>query len=284
LKNLDGGVDSQTSKKLRRKRRNRIGIWRRVSRGLRGLPDYIILGAQKCGTTALYRYLKYHPTVAAAATKEIHYFDDNFDRGLDWYRAHFPAAFLRGHRMTGESSPSYLLHPDAPRRIAENVPDVKLIVLLRNPADRSYSHYHHNFRKGRETRDFAAVIDDEAARLAALGVARALADQHYFAEHVRFSYLLRGHYADQLERWFRHFHPERVLIVRSEDLRVDTARCYGEVLEFLGLPSWAPAEFRILHHYDSEAIDPSLRERLLEYFRPHNERLEDLLSREFAWD
>ncbi len=271
----------QVELERQRPRRNRIGPLRLLSGPARRLPDFIIVGAQKCGTTALYAYLEQHPDVASALTKEIHFFDNNYHRGLSWYRAHFPPRMFR-RRTTGEASPSYLVHPLAPSRIRATVPDVRLIVLLRNPADRAYSHFHHNARKGRERRTFDEAVTREAERLRD-NVDHVLGDVDYFVTHYQFSYLLRGIYASQLERWMKHFPPERLLILENRDLLEDPQPTFHRTLEFLGLRRWDP-EYRIHHHYGYDAITPETRERLLGFFEPFNRQLYEMLGRDFGWE
>ena len=131
------------------------------------LPDFFIIGAKKCGTTFLYHLLGQHPHVEAAKKKEIHYFDHHFSKGNDWYRSHFPPpTWKEGRRsITGESSPYYLFHPHAARRMAGVVPRARLIVLLRNPVDRAYSHYHQEAGRGHEPLTFEEAIEAEEARL-----------------------------------------------------------------------------------------------------------------------
>ena len=138
-----------------------------LSRGLthpiRLLPDFLISGAQRGGTTSLYNYLQAHPCFELPTTKELHFFDRKFHRGLAWYRAHFPtylekcfAQRIQGRAfLTGEATPNYLFHPLVSRRVAEVLPRVKLIVLLRNPVDRAFSHYHHILDLGYEHLPFA---------------------------------------------------------------------------------------------------------------------------------
>ncbi len=170
------------------------------------LPDMIIIGAMKCGTTSLFRYLAEHPDFFPPMTKEIHFFDSKYDQGLDWYRRRFPTKIkrltcrLRGRRIiTGEASPYYMFHPHAMRRIASILPTVKLIVLLRNPVDRAYSHYHYEVKHGREQLTFEEAIDAEPGRLAG-ELDKMLQDEGYFSVHYgRHAYLRRGIYVEQLK-------------------------------------------------------------------------------------
>ncbi len=236
-------------------------------------PDFIIIGAQRAGTTSLYRYLTEHPRVGGAWRKEVHYFDYNLERGWRWYLAHFPK---RGKfEAVGEASPYYLFDPDVPGRVHAALPDVLLIALLRNPIDRAFSQYQLATRRGFESESFADAVRIEPDRLAG-GDAIALR---------RFSYLRRGHYAEQLERWLKHFPRERLLVLKSEELYADPARALDETQEFLGAERHLPQELRHYHASDYEtAIDPATRAELRAYFEPHNRRLHELLGRDFGWE
>jgi len=264
----------------------------RIATGaLRVLPDFIIVGAQKCGTSSLYRYLNEHPTVAPAAGKEVHYFDWHFHRGPRWYRAHFPTVLDRelfrlrtGQRLvTGEASPYYLFHPHAPKRVKAMLPDVKLIVLLRDPVERTFSAYHHQVRRGSEPLSFVEAIEREPERLAG-EIERLTRDETYRSfTHRHHSYLARGVYVDQLEAWFREFPREQLLVIRSEDFFDDPATIFMAVLDFLGLPHRLPPKFPRFNAAEYGVMDSTIRRRLTEYFAPFNQRLYDLLGRDFAW-
>src|SRR5437016_5579333 len=174
-------------------------------------PHFIIIGAQRCGTTSLFEYLARHPSFSLPSQKELHFFDYQYHNGADWYRKQFP--LLLGGVITGEASPYYLLHPHVPRRIRDWNPDVKLIVLLRNPVDRAYSHYYHEVRLEAEPLDFEAALDVEAERMEGQ-VERMRADPYYYSyNHQHFSYVSRGIYIHQLESWMTSvFSREQVLI------------------------------------------------------------------------
>ena len=142
---------------------------------LRGLPDFLIIGAQRCGTTSLYRYLCAHPSVQPAVlNKGIHYFDTNHEQGTAWYRSHFPSepykAYLRRRRgvervLTGEGSPYYFFHPLAPGWIAEELPEARFVVMLRDPVGRAYSQYQHEVARGFEALAFEEALEEEEERL-----------------------------------------------------------------------------------------------------------------------
>jgi hypothetical protein len=261
----------------------------RKSRGpeVGALPDFVVIGAQKCGTTTFYGLLGKHPNVERAAINEVHYFDrsENFAKGTEWYRRCFPAPQRKnGHRsITGEKTPSYLFHLRVPERMAEVVPQARLIVLLRNPVDRAYSHYHHLLRMGGRLRTFEEAIESEQARLS--HKPGELSEQGYGSEAGPKppNLLARGIYVDQLQRWSKFFDDEQMLVLKSEDFYKHTADTMKSVLEFLGLPhqEFAPPPREDGKRY--EAMNPSIRRRLEAYFEPHNQRLYAYLGMDFGW-
>jgi hypothetical protein len=257
--------------------------------GTGALPDFVIIGAQKCGTTFFYHLLTQHPYVESAASKELHFFDKNFDLGVEWYRRCFSVPRWEDGRrtITGEATPYYMFHPHAAERMAGVVPETRLIALLRNPVDRAYSHHQQEVRKGGETLGFEEAIEVEKARLHGERE-KLLEDEHYASfEHQRLSYLSRGIYVDQLLRWTKFFDKEQLLVLKSEDFFQSSKKTLKLVLDFLDLPDWEPAPSemgtrRSESRYE-ERMDPVIRKWLEEYFEPHNQRLYDFLGTDLRW-
>ena len=261
----------------------------------RELPSFIIIGAQKCGTSSLNAYLQMHPNVCRPvksnqlnSRKELNFFEENFEKGISWYRACFPR-LLEGE-ITGEASPVYLFHPYVPKRMASVLPDVKLIVMLRNPIERAYSHYYHNVRKNREPLSFEEAIAAEPER-ATGEFNKMLEDEHYFNFNYKcFAYLTRGIYVDQLKRWFEFFPQEQISIIKFEDFAADPTVTYRQVLSFLDLPSWELKEYKQYNSYEKRTsmsyppMDAETRSNLVNYFKPHNEKLYDYLGIDFGWN
>lgn len=241
---------------------------------LRQLPDFIVLGTQRGGTTSLYRYLTEHPDVGPAFRKEVHFFERHYEKGLDWYLAHFP---MRGEfPVVGEASPNYLFHPDVPERVRQVVPHAKFIVLLRNPIDRAYSHYNMNVKKGFEQFSFEDAVDKERERLSSSEDAASPTWRHY-------SYLKRGLYVEQLQHWMSVFLREQFLIIKSEDFYEDPGQVLNQTLRYLGLRPWSLASFRAYHLSEYADIDTATRERLVDYFAPYNQQLYALLGHDLGW-
>ncbi len=249
------------------------------------LPDFLIVGAMKSGTNTLYSYLCQHPDVRRARVHEVHFFDNNFHRGVGWYRDHFPArAEAEARWFTGETSPYYLFHPAAPGRAAAVVPDARIIVVLRNPADRAYSHFQHERAMGRETCSFAEALDREPERtnLSWRDLVSGRVDASDAVQH--FSYLARGDYAVQLERWFACFPKEQVTVIRAEDLYGDPMPVMRNLFAFVGLDPFEALVNQRLNGRGYRPLDPLTRHRLNEHFREPVRRLGALLGGDQWWD
>jgi len=256
-------------------------------------PSFVLIGAQRCGTTSLYSYLSEHPNVVAAARKEIHYFDIFFDQGLAWYASQFPEKknlppnSLREPVITGEASPYYLFHPLSAERLAAVFPQVKLLIILRNPIDRALSHYQHEVRLGNETLPFEAALAAEDDRLKGLReqlMTNPLSHSQAFQSH---SYRSRGQYMEQIEVWLQHFPREQMHIVISEDFYADPDQKLRATTDFLGLaplPSRNQDTFKKHNFAEYSKMDPGVRADLINFFRPHNQRLEEFLGRSLGWD
>jgi len=234
------------------------------------LPDFVIIGASKCGTTFLYHLLTKHPHVEPAAFKETSYFNLLFEKGIQWYRGCFlPPRWKDGRRtITGEASPGYLIHPHAAERMADIIPQARLIALLRNPVDRMYSDYHHGARNRQRHRTFEEIVE-------------ACLD----APHRKF--LSRNIYVDHLVRWSKFFDREQMLVLKSEDFFEHPQGSLKLVLDFLDLPSWEPEASKLSDKRNAgkyeRTMDPAVRRRLEEYFEPHNRRLYEYLGEDFGW-
>lgn len=257
---------------------------------LRMLPSFAIISVERGGTTSLYRYITAHPCVAEAFRKEVHYFDMNVERGLDWYRAHFPlrawgawARVRHGAGITGEASPYYLYHPHVPTRLAGLLPDVRIVALVRNPVERAYSHYHLNVRQGKEELSFEDALEHEDERLAGERE-KLVADPSYWSDrHYQFAYRDRGLYADRLKEWHHHFPAEQILVVRSEDLYADPGGVVTGVFRHLGVPPHTLSGYKAYNQKPYPGLAPETRRRLAEFFAPHNQRLYELVGRDLQW-
>ena len=256
--------------------------WRKATAWIRMAPTFLVIGAQRSGTTSLYRYLSMHSHILPALRKEVHYFDFQYRKRRAWYLAHFPASheWAGGRRkVSGEASPYYMVHPLAPERVKAFDPDMKLIAVLRNPVERAWSHYHHEVRRRVERLSFEEAIDVEEERLSDADRALREKPHHYSYPHHHFSYLDRGRYAHYLEAWLSHFPRKNLLVLKSEALFANPNSVVNTVFEFLGLPSH-PLSVGTAPPSSRRAMNPALRERLERHFAADQKRLKALLDAE----
>jgi Sulfotransferase domain len=266
--------------------RNVVWAYGRATSAARPLPDFLVIGAQKAGTTALYSYLREHPAIAGPPWKEVSFFDRHYRRGTAWYRGNFPnTLYLRRMHaragvspVVGEASPSYMFHPAGAERIAAVVPDARLIALVRNPIDRALSHYHHEVALGREPLSFEDALAAEESRMQ--GELERMRDPSYFSHAWwNFTYASRGLYAEQLERFPR----ERLLIVPSDDLLDRPGETYGKVLEFIGAPPHELVSYPRVFSREYSQMEPATRDALRQRFAEPNRRLYEFLGRDLGW-
>jgi hypothetical protein len=253
------------------------------------LPDFYILGGQKCGTTSLFLYLSKHPDVLSPTAKDIRFFDKYFFKGKNWYSVYFPTIFnkfVKKSTLTGEATERYLDHPHAPTRLKSVTPNAKFIILLRNPVDRAYSHYTMIVKHGQEKLSFKDAIKNEKEKFFPI-YQKMLQDSNYYNDlYFRHGYLHRGIYVDKIKQWFKIFPKEQFLIIQSEDLFDDTNNVYQKILEFLELPEYELPYYEQYRkqNYESNKMDLDIQNELIDFFKPYNQQLSDLLGMEFNWN
>jgi len=261
----------------------------------RPLPDFLIIGTKRGGTTSLWRYLIRHPLVPrlfpAWNTKTSHYFEDNWSRGEAWYRSHFPtrrhrAALERKHGgpvKVGEAAPLYMFHPLAAERVAVLLPRVRLIVLLRDPVERAYSHWKERRTEGVEPLGFAAALAAEPVRTAGARDRLIAEPGSVNAAYDWYSYRARGRYLEHLEPWLARFDRGQILFLASETFYRAPAETYARVLDFIGLPPLDLGSYEVHNDRPSAGMELGVREELTDYYRPHNAALAERLGLSFDW-
>jgi hypothetical protein len=282
--------------------RELIRSYGKATAGMRPDPDFLVIGAKRGGSTSFYYDLLQHPHLCplfprpdrlpkAEPTKGIHFFDQNYDRGERWYRAHLPSRFVRRRMaervgspvLVGEASPYYLFHPLAAQRAAALVPDAKIIAVLRDPAQRAYSHWKERRRSHREDLDFEGALAAEAERLGDAEHRLASGAIQYSYAHEQQSYAQQSEYAPALARWYAHFPRERILILASEDYYADPENALGRAQEFLGLPLLPLGSGGVRNAAVGDQLDPILAGSLARRFAEPNARLRELTGRDFPW-
>lgn len=259
----------------------------------RALPELLICGGQRCGTTSMYKALVQQPTIFRPTwRKGVHYFDVAYPgHDLAWYRRHFPlraqldrAARRAGDRaLTFESSPYYLFHPLALDRIAADLPGVRLIVLVRDPVERAYSAHAHEFARGYEALPFAQALAAEDGRLAG-EVERLAADPAYASHaHRHQAYRGRGEYAAQLERAAALVGRDRIHVVDSHRFFAEPRPVLDGVLDFLGVQGRPQTAFEVHNARPRLPLDPGLAAELRAHYAPHDRALATWLGRQPSW-
>lgn len=241
---------------------------------LRKAPDFLIIGGFKCATTSLYQYLNHHPQVLPTLEKELDFFDLEFERGLDWYLAQLPPIPQTSAFLTGEATPNYLYCPQAPQRIIEAFPDIKLIIILRDPIDRAVSHYHFVPQNEQKPQSIEQVFLRQMKQLQAAIDKGKLSLQH-LNQH---RYLGHGLYVYPLQKWLSNFEKKNVLVLQQETLSTQPSTVLNSAFSFLGLPEYHLPEHQ---RYKLGRYDPirwELRQSLKKFFQPHNQKLEDCLG------
>ncbi len=269
-----------------------LPVYKFLTDPLRVLPDFLIIGVQKGGTTSLYNYLIQHPCVYPAYTKEVHFFDRFFTQGVTEYRRYFPTRFKKYSKIfkhqkfvTGEATPYYIFHPLVAERVAQTLPNVKLIILLRNPIDRAYSHYQHEVKLGFEPLlSFEDAIAQEEERLATEFDKMIQNPSYNSFNYQHYSYLSRGIYVNQIQRWEKFFKPKQFLILSIDDLLINPTEVYKKTLNFLNLPEWFPNTFKKYNRNEYSTLNPETRQHLIDYFKPYNQQLYEHLGIQYDWD
>jgi Sulfotransferase domain len=278
--------------------------FRHATRTRRIVPSVLVIGAQRAGTTSLFEYLQAHPDFVRPRSadpsiywsKEIHFFDENFEKGVDWYRGFFALEATRERRrrrggdlVTGEATPYYLFHPAVPGRVAATLPDVRLIAILRDPVERAYSHYQLARAEGHERLSFEEAIEKEPKRLAGVDdwlsseTARGRGGHPNYHHHRRRAYVSRGLYAEQISRWLEHFPREQLLVLRADDLFGRTQETYADVLRFVGLRESTLTDVEPHNRQSYPPMNSETRQRLRELYAEPNAQLAELLGWPEAW-
>ena len=262
-----------------------------ITASLRILPDFLVIGVGRGGTTSCFHYLSQHPSIIGSAYDEIGFFDENFHLGLNWYRSMFPTKFLKkkiakkfGKCLTYDVTPAYIRKPWVARRIKELFPEIKLIVLLRNPVDKAYSHYHSSIKSGVQKYSFEEMVEEDIKTFQKFENTNSIIDDEYFRNYIEKSQLGRGLYAQQLKIWFELFDPKQILILTSEELSTETNKAMNKIFQFLDLPDYEIPDTvkRSTANYTNMKMDT--RKKLISFFSKYNQDLFKLLDQEFDWN
>ena len=284
--------DISTTKNLYQ--RFRYGLIQRhiyyLTSGFRTLPKFFVIGGVRCGTTSLYHYLGQHNCIKQAAYDELGYFDDNFHLGLNWYRSLFPTKFMQKKIenqykkfLTYDVTPFYIYNPLVVDRIFKFSPNVKIIAALRNPIDRAYSNFNNRLQQLNDTKTtFEDMVNNEIEIIEKKE--KDTKDDAFLVNTFYELDLAKGFYAEQLRFWFEKFPKKNILLISSEDLSTDTNRIISEIFEFLEVPKQEISDLTKQNKIKYPKMRDSTREILIDFFKPYNEKLFDMIGKRFDWN
>ena len=261
--------------------------WGWLTADLRTPPRVVVVGAQRSGTTTMFRLLSSHPQLRRPTlVKGPGYFDDNYGRGPRWYRAHFPVElpWRRDTRWAFECSGYYLFHPLAAARLARDLPDAHVVVMVRDPVARAFSAYRHERARGFEDLSFAEAVAREPERTAGEADRLAAAPGSVSYAHRHHAYLQRGEYAAQVQRFVDACGADRVHVVDADAMFADPVGTFDRLQRDLGLPLWRPDEVgRWNERPGGDDLDPELAAAMRAHFEPHDAALAQLLGEVPSW-
>jgi len=253
-----------------------------LTSSFRVLPDFLVIGAKRCGTTSLYEYLGQHPCIKKSSHDHIGFFDDNFHLGIGFYKSFFPTIFEKkffefknGKLLTNDVTSSYIQNSQTATKIFQTLPDKKIIVILRNPIDRAYSEYNLDLRANPDIQSFETIIQNEIDNMEDKNDGEVIQNKHY---------LKRGIYFDQLKPWFELFPKKNILILSTEKFGEDANNIFNIIFKFLNLENYNIKNSKRMQKGTYTKLNSKTREKLLKFYKLKNNQLYDLINEKFDWD
>ena len=242
-------------------------------------PDFIVIGVHKGGTTSIYDYLNQHPDIIMSRRKEINYFSKYYFMGIKYYKSFFPRKNVK--EITGEVSPYYLFHPHSAKRLKSVFPNIKIIVLLRDPVERAYSHF--NMLKNMDpVETFDEVVKLEEKRTKEEGEKVLLQKNHHSVPYQTFSYMKKGLYHKQLSRWAEYLDLNEMLILKSEDFFNNTKKELKKAYEYLNIREVYPKDLSAKNARKYFKINSDVYQKYYPYFEKDQEALKKLLDNHYS--
>lgn len=262
-------------------------FFRKYSSSFRTYPDFIIAGAQKSGTSSLAHYLSMHPNVIFSKIKEIHHFNQNADGNINEYKYFFPTRFYKklfSNVISGEATPDYMIYPQFAEIASKISPNLKIIILLKNPVDRAFSHYRHNLMMKREWLSFEDAIEIETKRVDLDYIDLLKTKKDAIKNYSNYSYKAKGIYFEQIEWLYRHFPKKNIKIMEFNSFVSNIENNYDMVCDFLGLKPFKNIIFEA-HNVNKIKLDLNIKTRakLVEFFEPHNDKLYNIIQENYNW-
>ena len=257
---------------------------------IRVIPDFLVIGAKRCGTTSLYQHLSEHPCISRSPRDNIGFFNENYHLGINWYKSLFPTVFYKKkmesknkHCLFFDVTSTYMEEELTAKNVYEVNPNQKIIVILRNPVDRAYSHYHVNVKEKSEKRSFEDAVFEEMNRIKSERIIQNKNKNLRVFTPNNIHYLKKGFYALQLKSWFKIFPREQILVLSTEEFQEDQNLIYKKIFDFLNIPNMKIKNTEKMEKGNYIPMKDETRKLLLDYFRQYNYELFELINNEFDW-
>ena len=256
-----------------------------VTASLRKLPDFLVIGGKRCGTTTLFEFLKQHPSISNPPFDHMGFFDDNYRLGIDYYKSFFPVKNKKNDLMINyDVTTSYLANPHVPERMFKHMPNVKLITLLRNPIARAWSEYNSNLRANKNYDTFETYIENELNDLKNYDFSDKVKNNDYDLTNPNENYLKKGLYAYYLKKWFNVFPKKNFLILSTETFAKNEDYVFTKIFEFLNLPKYEIKNLKQMSKTTyHNTLNPKTKMKLDKFFESPNKELFKLIEQEFTW-
>ena len=250
----------------------------------RVLPDFLIIGAKRCGTTSLFTHLPEHPSITSSHHDNMGFFNDNFNLGINWYRSFFIKKSHKkkienkyGKCLSFDTTTTYMESKTTAQNVKKVKPDMKIIVMVRNPIDRAYSQYQRTIKDNIESRKFEDSIDDEIKKI------DNEKEISFKINRNESNYIKKGIYYEQLKPWFELFPRENIGIFSTEEFKINSEKIYNNIFDFLDLPHFAIKNNTIMEKGNYSSMNKEVRDKLANYYKDHNEKFFNLIGKTFQW-
>ena len=251
----------------------------------RMLPDFIVIGVKRCGTTSLYEQLPEHPDIMNSTQDNVGYFNNNFQLGINYYRSFFPTSWKtkNGKIKTFEVTSSYIQKSKTAKNLFKTLPEIKLILMVRNPIDRAYSEFNLDVKEEEQEKTFEELINEEITRIEKED--ESILSKNYvdkFSPKFR-HYLRKGMYYEQLQPWLELFKKNQILIISAEEFENETQEIYNKIFHYIGVSKYQIKNTQKARKGNYSKMNDHTRELLSKYFKPHNEKFFELIGRRYDW-
>ena len=253
-----------------------------ITSPFRTIPNFIVIGVKRCGTTTLYEQLSEHPCIEKSSHDNLGFFNNNFELGINWYKSHFVTNLRKreierkyGQFATYDVTSSYIQKKKTAENIFKTLPNVKLIIILRNPTDRAYSEYNQNIIDENESREFIDLIKQEIKEIQNM-------------ENIEFSsdkinLVKKGMYEKQISPWLEIFDRKQILIITTEEFGEKTTETYDKIFRFLELPEYKIKNKERHRKGAYKEMNVKTRKILDDFYEPYNKELFQKIEETFQW-